>query len=59
MIMPDAHHLLSKATELAEQGRYEEAFNLLRQGIETDANKAFTTHKKPGRPRVTIDYEKA
>ena len=38
--MPDAHDLCNKAVELAEQGRYDEALDLVNKEIKLDSNNA-------------------
>jgi tetratricopeptide (TPR) repeat protein len=44
--MPDTREWFSTATELAEEGRYDEALALLDQGIRIDANNANAWYNK-------------
>lgn len=44
--MPDTREWFSTATELAEEGRYDEAIALLDQGIRIDANNANAWYNK-------------
>ena len=44
--MPDARDLSNRAVELAEQGRYDEALDLVNKGIKLDANNANAWYNK-------------